>query len=127
MFGYTGFLDVVRPSSGLAPGDVRDNWTKSWDTPWASGPWVVTSDAVSEPGEGLRLRVTNSSESTDVADPGSPSLPELVEFLSSVMTLHTGDLIACGAHDAAVTPAVAGSRAELTMPEIGTLSVEARS
>jgi hypothetical protein len=88
---------------------------------------VVTSDAVSEPGMGLTLSVTTPSEALETRDPGRPSLPELVEFLSSVMTLHTGDLIACGAHETTVMPAVAGSRAELTMPEIGTLSVEVRS
>jgi 2-keto-4-pentenoate hydratase/2-oxohepta-3-ene-1,7-dioic acid hydratase in catechol pathway len=124
VFGYTGFLDVVRPPSGLGPGEATDNWTKSWDTSCAIGPWVVTGDEVREPGAGLTLRLTTPSQTVESADPGRPALPELIEFLSSVMTLHTGDVIACGAHAAAVTPAVAGSRAELTVPEIGDLVVE---
>lgn len=124
VFGYTGFLDVVRPSSAIAPGEHADNWSKSWDTPWAIGPWVVTADEVSDPGQGLALRLTTPSQSVEAADPGSPSLPELVEFLSSVMTLHTGDVIACGAHQEALTPAIAGSSVELTMPAIGALAIE---
>lgn len=124
VFGYTGFLDVVRPSSAIAPGEHGENWSKSWDTPWAIGPWVVTDDEVSDPGQGLALRLTTSSQTVEASDPGSPWLPELVEFLSSVMTLHTGDVIACGAHEEALTPAVASSRVELTLPAIGALAIE---
>ena len=124
IFGYTGFLDVVRPSSGLAPGVVPDNWTKSWDTSWAIGPWVATEDAVSKPGDGLTLRITTPSQTLETSDPGRPPLPELVEFLTGVMTLHTGDVIACGAHEDALARAIPGSRAELTVPGVGTLAVE---
>ena len=123
VFGYTGFLDVVRPSSAI-PRRAGDDWSKSWDTPWAIGPWVVTADELSDPGHGLTIRLTTPSGMLEARDPGSPSLPELVEFLSSVMTLHTGDVIACGAHQDALTPAVPGSRVELTVPEIGALAVE---
>lgn len=124
VFGYTGFLDVVRPSSAIAPGEHADNWSKSWDTPWAIGPWVVAGDELSDPGHGLTIRLATPSKTLEARDPGSPSLPDLIEFLSSVMTLHTGDVIACGAHQDALTPAVPGSRVELTVPEIGALAVE---
>ena len=40
------------------------------------------------------------------------------------MTLHTGDVIACGAHEEALTQAVASSRVELTLPAIGALAIE---
>lgn len=123
IFGYTGFLDVVGPSSAFTSGRAED-WWKSWSTPWAVGPCIVTRDAAPEPGRGLTLRVTTPSETVEVTDPGRPSLPELVEFLSSVMTLHSGDIIACGAHEAAVANANPGSRVELDIPAIGSLSVE---
>jgi hypothetical protein len=41
------------------------------------------------------------------------------------MTLRTGGLIACGAHDAAVVPASAGSSVQLDVPGGGRLVVEA--
>jgi 2-keto-4-pentenoate hydratase/2-oxohepta-3-ene-1,7-dioic acid hydratase in catechol pathway len=128
VFGYTGFLDVVRSSSssGFSPAGT-DDWSKSWDTAWAVGPCVVTEDAVPEPGRALTLRVSTAAGCAEVADPGRPSLPEIVEFLSSVMTLHTGDLIACGGHEAAVATALPDSRAELNLPGIGALAVETRA
>jgi 2-keto-4-pentenoate hydratase/2-oxohepta-3-ene-1,7-dioic acid hydratase in catechol pathway len=126
VFGYTGFLDVIRPSSMFTAASGAGDWWKSWDTPWAVGPWIVPHESMDDPGKGLTLSVTQASGTVEVADPDSPPLPELIEFLSSVMTLHTGDLIACGAHASAVTPASSDSRVRLTLPAIGSLTVEVR-
>jgi 2-keto-4-pentenoate hydratase/2-oxohepta-3-ene-1,7-dioic acid hydratase in catechol pathway len=122
VFGYTGFLDVVRPPSGFPPGPDVDDWWKSWDTPYALGPSLVTADEVPDPGRGLTLRAT-----TAAADPGRPALAQIIAFLSSVMTLHSGDVIACGAHRAAVVGASAQGGVELELPSIGTLSVAVTS
>jgi 2-keto-4-pentenoate hydratase/2-oxohepta-3-ene-1,7-dioic acid hydratase in catechol pathway len=122
VFGFTGFVDVVRPGSEFPGGD---DWWKSWDTPFAVGPAVVTADEVLDPGTGLGLAVTTPSGTVTTADPGRPPVGSIVSFLSTVMTLRTGDLIACGAHDAAVVPASAGSRIELDVPAGGRLVVEA--
>ena len=125
VFGYTLFLDTIRPSSMFTAGSDAEDWWKSWDTPWAVGPCIVTEDAVADAGQGLTLSVSRGAETVEVRDPGQPSLPGLIAFLSSVMTLRTGDVIACGAHDDAVLmPAVPGSRVELTAPGIGSLAVE---
>jgi 2-keto-4-pentenoate hydratase/2-oxohepta-3-ene-1,7-dioic acid hydratase in catechol pathway len=123
VFGYTAVLDVVRPSSMFTAASGAEDWWKSWDTPWAVGPAIVTDDAVAAPGRDLTLRVNDRADSVEVADPGHPALPEIIAFLSSVMTLRTGDLIACGAHEAAVAEASAGSDVELTLPPIGSLTV----
>ena len=119
VFGFTGFVDVVRPGSFFTGGE---DWWKSWDTPFAAGPAIVTADEVPA---GLGLAVTGPSGTVTAADPGRPPIEGIVSFLSSVMTLRTGDLIACGAHDAAVVPASAGSRVELDVPGGGQLIVEA--
>jgi 2-keto-4-pentenoate hydratase/2-oxohepta-3-ene-1,7-dioic acid hydratase in catechol pathway len=121
VFGFTGFVDVVRPGSGFS-GD--EDWWKSWDTPFAVGPAIVTSDEVPDPGAGLGLSVTTPSGTVAAADPGRPPVGAIVSFLSSVMTLRTGDVIACGAHDAAVIPASAATRVELDVPVGGRLVVE---
>jgi 2-keto-4-pentenoate hydratase/2-oxohepta-3-ene-1,7-dioic acid hydratase in catechol pathway len=124
VFGYTAFLDIVRPSSMFTAGSGAEDWWKSWDTPWAVGPCIVTADAISDPGQGLTLSVTHAASAVEVEDPGHPPLPELIEFLSTVMTLHTGDLIACGAHESTVTTASSNSHAEVTLPGVGSLAVE---
>ena len=85
VFGFTGFVDVVRPGSEFPGGD---DWWKSWDTPFAVGPAIVTVDEV--PGgpwaDGLGT--------VTATDPGRPPVAGIVSFLSGVMTLRTGDLIA---------------------------------
>jgi 2-keto-4-pentenoate hydratase/2-oxohepta-3-ene-1,7-dioic acid hydratase in catechol pathway len=124
VFGYTGFLDVVRPSSAFGP-TGGDDWWKSWDTAFAVGPTIVTAEESGHPGSGLSLAVTGASGMVSARDPGQPSLGEIIAFISSVMTLHTGDLIACGAHAAAVLAAAPGSRAQLHFPGCGSLVVEA--
>jgi 2-keto-4-pentenoate hydratase/2-oxohepta-3-ene-1,7-dioic acid hydratase in catechol pathway len=125
VFGYTGVLDVVRPSSAFTAPSGAEDWWKSWDTPWAVGPSIVTADAVVDPGRHLRLRVDGAGADTgvEVTDPGQPALAEIIAFLSSVMTLRTGDLIACGAHEAAVATASPGTDVTLTLPAIGSLAV----
>jgi 2-keto-4-pentenoate hydratase/2-oxohepta-3-ene-1,7-dioic acid hydratase in catechol pathway len=123
VFGYTALLDVVRPSSMFSAKSGAEDWWKSWDTPWAVGPAIVTEDELADPGVDLRLRVGDAADGREVADPGRPALPEIIAFLSTVMTLRTGDLIACGAHESAVVAASAGSKVELTLPAIGSLAL----
>ncbi len=53
VFGFTGFLDVVRPGSAFGSGE---DWWKSWDTSFAVGPAIVTADEVADPGAGLAAR-----------------------------------------------------------------------
>jgi 2-keto-4-pentenoate hydratase/2-oxohepta-3-ene-1,7-dioic acid hydratase in catechol pathway len=124
VFGFTGFLDVVRPGSSFSPAGGED-WWKSWDTAFAVGPTIVTDLDAGDPGAGLSLDVTDASGTVSAEDPGQPPLGEIIAFLSSVMTLRSGDLIACGAHEAAVIAAAPGSRAQLRLPGCGSLQVEA--
>jgi 2-keto-4-pentenoate hydratase/2-oxohepta-3-ene-1,7-dioic acid hydratase in catechol pathway len=122
VFGYTGFLDVARPGSGLGPAG-RDDWWKSWDTAFAVGPAIVTVDE-GAPRRGPALVVTDGSGTITTQDPEAPALSEIIAFLSSVMTLRSGDLIACGAHEAAVIDAVPGSHVRMDVPGTGSLSVQ---
>jgi 2-keto-4-pentenoate hydratase/2-oxohepta-3-ene-1,7-dioic acid hydratase in catechol pathway len=122
VFGYTGFLDVTRAGSGLGPAG-RDDWWRSWDTAFAVGPTIVTIDD-GAPNRGPSLTVTDGSGNVHGEDPVAPAVGEIMAFLSSVMTLRSGDLIACGAHEAAIVDATPGSRARLQLPGSGTLRVE---
>jgi 2-keto-4-pentenoate hydratase/2-oxohepta-3-ene-1,7-dioic acid hydratase in catechol pathway len=122
VFGYTGFLDVTRAGSGLGPAG-RDDWWKSWDTAFAVGPAIVTLDE-GAPLRGPSLALTDGSSTISTQDPEAPALGEIIAFLSSVMTLRSGDLIACGAHEAAVVDAMPGSHVRMELPGSGSLSVE---
>jgi 2-keto-4-pentenoate hydratase/2-oxohepta-3-ene-1,7-dioic acid hydratase in catechol pathway len=122
VFGFTGFLDVVRRGSAFGTGE---DWWKSWDTPFAVGPAIVTADEVPEPGRDLALTISSPTGSRVARDPGRPAVARIVAFLSGVMTLRSGVLIACGAHEDAVVPVPSGARAELDVAPSGRLAVEA--
>ena len=124
VFGSTGLIDVVRHGSMFGGEDIED-WWKSWDTAFAVGPAIATLDEGAHPGRGLRLAVTTASGTVTAEDPGEPPFGEIIAFLSSVMTLHTGDLVACGGHERTVLAACAGSRVRLDLPLSGSLVVEA--
>ncbi len=99
VFGYTCFMDVTRP-----PADEWGvSWQKSFDTHCAIGPWIVTSDEL-------------TPERVDVSS--------LLEFAREVMTLCTGDLLACGAEADQVREIRGGQRAEMEIEGIGRLAVE---
>ena len=78
---------------------------KNFDKSGSIGPWLVTSDEVGS-FEGLRVttRVNGEMRQDDTTDNLIFSLPYLVHYLSTFMTLNPGDTIATG------TPTGAGAR-----------------
>lgn len=98
VFGYTCLLDIT-----VRSGEDRST-RKSFDTFTPIGPWVVTADAVPDPGD-LQLDCwvgTEHRQHTTTRDL-IYSVPELIAYTSSVMVLEPGDVIATG------TPAGVGS------------------
>jgi len=94
--GYTVFNDgSVRDYQRLTP-----QWTagKNFDGTGALGPYLVTPDELPPGASGLRIesrlngRVMQSSSTSDmIFDVGTT-----IEFLSAIMTLEPGDVIATG-------------------------------
>lgn len=125
--GYTCFND----------GSIRDFqrhttqfWAgKNFDRSGAMGPWLVTSDEIQEPGaQEMTTRLNGEvMQSTSISDLAF-SIPELIEYLSTVTELLPGDVIATG------TPSgvglfrepklfmKAGDRIEIEISGIGVLS-----
>ncbi len=94
VFGHMCVIDV------MARGDQmfgRDYWLAKSDTLGPLGPCIVTADELPDP-TGLRVRSWhNATLAQDflIAD-ASHSIPEQLTFATTVMTLHTGDVLACG-------------------------------
>ncbi|MEV0072062.1 fumarylacetoacetate hydrolase family protein [Amycolatopsis sp. NPDC050768] len=98
VFGYTCLLDIT-----MRGGEDRST-RKSFDTFTPMGPWLVTPDEVG-PLETLRLTCSVNGTLRQDADVRDLiwDVPALIEYVSSVMTLHPGDVISTG------TPAGVGA------------------
>ena len=79
-------------------------YTKSFDTFGPNGPFITTSDEIADP-QDLTIRVNVNGEEWQNCSTNQMifSVYELVEFLTSFLTLEPGDVIATG------TPAGVGS------------------
>jgi len=100
--GYTVFNDVTARDLQRK----HSQWFrgKSLDTFAPMGPYLVTSDEVADPMD-LELELKVNGESRQKANTGDMifKIPEIVEVLSSGMTLEQGDIVATG------TPSGVGS------------------
>jgi 2-keto-4-pentenoate hydratase/2-oxohepta-3-ene-1,7-dioic acid hydratase in catechol pathway len=79
-------------------------YTKSFDTFGPNGPFITTADEIANP-QDLTIRVNVNGEERQNCSTSQMifSVYELVEFLTSFLTLEPGDIIATG------TPAGVGS------------------
>jgi 2-keto-4-pentenoate hydratase/2-oxohepta-3-ene-1,7-dioic acid hydratase in catechol pathway len=116
VFGYTGLNDVTARDLQRADGQ----WTraKSFDTFCPVGPVIACG---LDPGN---LRVTSRFNGETRQDATTADLifgvPEIVSFVSHVMTLEPGDLIATGT-PSGVGPLAPGDCIEIAVEGIGTL------
>jgi 2-keto-4-pentenoate hydratase/2-oxohepta-3-ene-1,7-dioic acid hydratase in catechol pathway len=95
VFGYTIVNDVSARGVQLA----TSQWTlgKSFRTFTPMGPWIVTRDEVGNPHE-LDIKLTLSGEVMQNANTRDLifRVPELIEYLSSIVELEPGDVISTG-------------------------------
>ena len=117
ILGYTCFNDVT--ARDLQAKDVQFTRAKGFDTFAAVGPCVATGlDPAS-----LRLKtflngkLVQSGTTANLIFP----IPHLVRFLSRIMTLNPGDIIATGT-PAGVGPVSPGDRVDVQIEGIGVLS-----
>ncbi|TQR18835.1 fumarylacetoacetate hydrolase family protein [Psychrobacillus soli] len=97
--------DYIAGYSCYNDGSVRDyqlhtsQWGpgKNFEHTGAFGPWLVTADEF-EPGEVLTLETRLNGEVMQKADTSLLlfSIPELIEYVSSFITLEPGDVIVTG-------------------------------
>jgi 2-keto-4-pentenoate hydratase/2-oxohepta-3-ene-1,7-dioic acid hydratase in catechol pathway len=115
--GYTGLLDIT-----MRGGEDRST-RKSFDTFTPLGPWLVTSDEAGPPDD-IDLDCTVGGEHRQSSNTKNLiwGVAQLVAYVSSVMTLEVGDIVATGT-PAGVGPLAAGLEVSLTLGQIGTLTV----
>jgi 2-keto-4-pentenoate hydratase/2-oxohepta-3-ene-1,7-dioic acid hydratase in catechol pathway len=117
ILGYTCFNDVT--ARDLQAKDVQFTRAKGFDTFAAVGPCIATG---LDPGA-LRLKtflngkLVQSGTTANLIFP----IPFLIRFLSGIMTLNPGDIIATGT-PAGVGPTAPGDRVDVQVEGIGVLS-----
>jgi 2-keto-4-pentenoate hydratase/2-oxohepta-3-ene-1,7-dioic acid hydratase in catechol pathway len=122
VFGYTCIIDV------MARGDQqfgRDYWLAKADTLGPLGPCIVTVDEIQDPTT-LRVRSWQNgaiAQDYPLAD-ASHSISEQIEFVTTVMTLHSGDVLACGSAVEGQRRLTDGDRVEMEIEGIGRLAVD---
>ena len=118
--GYTIGLDIT------IRGTEDRSFRKSVDTHSVLGPWLVTADEISDPGQ-LDLEIAVNGEQRQKSNTNRLILgvPELIELASSFYTLYPGDVIFTGTPEG-VSPIEAGDEIVATIENIGTMRLEVR-
>ncbi len=119
--GYTVANDVT--ARDLQRKDVQFTRAKSFDSFCPLGPWIETDLDPNDFAEGRRIQTHLNGE---LKQDGSTKdlvfgIPELVEYVTSVMTLLPGDVILTGT-PAGVGPMEPGDEVEVSVEGIGNLT-----
>jgi 2-keto-4-pentenoate hydratase/2-oxohepta-3-ene-1,7-dioic acid hydratase in catechol pathway len=118
--GYSIGLDIsIR-------GPEERSLRKSVDTYAVLGPWLVTRDEISNPGElGLQIAINGEIRQKSNTKYLILGAAELVEYASSFYTLYPGDIIMTGTPEG-VSPIQPGDEIVAEIEKIGTMRVSVR-
>ena len=118
VFGYVAYNDIS--ARGLGRTGINSFLGKSFDTFAAFGPWIVTKDEIPDP-QSLSITVDVNGERRQdysTSDMERP-VPELLTYISSVTTLHPGDVICCGTNHQGLGSVQDGDAVVTTVSGIG--------
>ena len=127
VFGYTGIIDVSAREQGRRtwPASPLTSWLgKSFDTFAPIGPCIATADEIADPND-LIVRFWNNGQLRHHynTDDMEHRVPELIEFATTVMTMNSGDLIACGTNHEGLGALQDGETVEIEIQHIGRMSL----
>jgi len=124
VFGYTCLIDVSARGEGRRTWKAGSWLGKSFDTFAPIGPCIATADEIPEPND-VTVRFWNDGQLRHHynTDDMEHRVPELVEFASTVMTLNSGDLIACGTNHEGLGALQDGETVEIEIEPIGRMSL----
>ena len=127
VFGYTCMIDVSAREAGRAtwPKGPPASWLgKSFDTFAPIGPCIATADEMEDPND-LVVRFWNNGQLRHNynTDDMEHRVPALVEFATTVMTMNTGDLIACGTNHEGLGALQDGEKVDIEIQNIGRMSL----
>lgn len=124
IFGYTCFTDVSARDEGRQTWRAGSFIGKSFDTFAPIGPCIVTADEIPEPNElAVKYWVNGQLRHDYVTNDMEHPVPELVAFATAVMTMNTGDLVACGTNHEGLGPLQEGDTGEIEIQGIGRMSM----
>lgn len=125
VFGYTCLIDVSARGEGRRTWKAGSWLGKSFDTFAPIGPCIATADEIPEPND-VVVRFWNDGQLRHHynTDDMEHRVPELVEFASTVMTLNSGDLIACGTNHEGLGALQDGETVEIEIGLIGRMSLK---
>ncbi len=117
IFGYTCINDVT--ARDLQAKDIQFTRGKGFDTFAPIGPFIETE---ADP-ENLIIKTTLNGEIKQNSNTSNLifKVPKLVSFISKVMTLHPGDIIATGT-PSGISPMKKGDRVDVEIEGIGKLT-----
>jgi len=120
VFGYTGLIDVSARGEGRRTWKAGSWLGKSFDTFAPIGPCITTADEVPDPNN-LVVRFWDDGQLRHNynTDDMEHRVPELVEFASRIMTLNSGDLIACGTNHEGLGALQDGESVEIEVEHVG--------
>ena len=125
VFGYVAYNDIS--ARGLGRSGINSFLGKSFDTFAAFGPWIVTKDEIPDP-QVLSITVDVNGERRQdysTSDMERP-VPELLTYISSVTTLHTGDVICCGTNHQGLGSVQDGDAVVTSVSGIGSFTIHVR-
>jgi 2-keto-4-pentenoate hydratase/2-oxohepta-3-ene-1,7-dioic acid hydratase in catechol pathway len=125
VFGYTNFIDGS--ARGVVPPTNVFYQMKSRDTFAPIGPYIVTADEIKDPHK-LQIRLTNNGlvMQNFNTDDMAHKIPRCIEWITSIHTLHPGDILATGTNHRGLNPFMDGDNIELTCEGCGTLHIAVR-
>jgi 2-keto-4-pentenoate hydratase/2-oxohepta-3-ene-1,7-dioic acid hydratase in catechol pathway len=125
VFGYSCLIDVtMRIVKDVA--EEERVMRKSFDTFTPLGPWIVTADEVPDPQQ-LSNQLFVNGECRQDANTRDMivGVAELIELVSSVMTLYPGDVIATGTPEG-IGPIKAGDKVTIRIANVGEMTVDVK-
>lgn len=127
VFGYTCLIDVTGRGEGRKTWKAGSWLGKSFDTFAPIGPCIATADEIPEPNDVI-VRLWNNGQLRHNynTDDMEHRVPELIEFATTVMTLNSGDLIACGTNHEGLGAVQEGETVEIEIQGIGRMSLKVK-
>jgi len=122
--GYTVLNDVSAREMQSADFELRNPWfrSKSLDTFCPIGPCVTLPDEISPLDElDIEIKVNGEIRQKSNTKQLIFKVPELIEYISGLMTLEPGDIISTGTPEG-IAPILPGDIIEATVEKIGTLT-----
>jgi len=121
--GYTVLNDISARDMQSADFALRNPWfrSKSMDTFCPFGPYIVLPDEISPLDElDLELKVNGETRQKSNTRQLIFKIPDLIEYISGLMTLEPGDIISTGTPEG-IAPIHPGDVVEATVEKVGTL------